>query len=186
MPARDQLELRPLRQDDLQTVWTWRNSDRIRAVSLDDREIPWEEHVAWFERSKTDPSRQSMLFECGGKPTGVVNFVDIDPDSGSAAWGFYLGDLEAPKGSATAMGFLALDHGFVTLRLQRIFGKAFASNEASSRYHRRLGFVEIEERRERIARGEGEVELLCFELTSDRWEELRPSLEEKLFPEAIA
>ena len=186
MPAREKIALRPLREDDLRTVWTWRNSDRIRSVSLDDREIPWEEHVAWFERSKTDSSRQPMLFEHGGKPTGVVNFVDIDPSSRCAAWGFYLGDVEAPKGTASAMGFLALDHGFGVLRLERITGKAFASNDASLRYHRRLGFVEIEERRERLQRGEGEVELLCFELTSERWRELRPSLEEQLFSEVSA
>ena len=181
MPARDALELRPLREDDLRTVWSWRNSDRIRAVSVHDREIPWEEHVAWFERSKTDRSRQAMLFEREGKPTGVVNFVDIDREAGSAAWGFYLGDVDAPKGSASAMGFLALDYAFDTLGLRRITGKAFASNDASLRYHRRLGFVELEERREQIERGEGEVDLLHFELSSEGWRERRPSLEEKLF-----
>ena len=80
-----------------------------------------------------------------------------------------------------AMGFLALDYAFGTLGLRRITGKAFASNDASLRYHRRLGFVELEERREQIERGEGEVDLLHFELSSERWRERRSSLEEKLF-----
>ena len=182
----DRFGLRPVEEEDLGTVWNWRNSERIRSVSLTDHTITWEEHLAWHRRSKRDNSRRSMLFECAGKPTGVVNFTEIDPEAQSATWGFYIGDPNAPKGSASAMGFLALDYAFQTLALTNIVGRCFASNQAGMRYHRRLGFREVAERRERVKKGDGMIDLLHLELTADQWQEVRVSLERKLLSEVDA
>jgi len=108
MSARDVFNLRPMAERDLRTVWRWRNSERVRAVSFTDREITWDEHLAWYEQSNSDDSIQPMLFECSGRPVGVVNFTRIDRQAGSGVWGFYIGDQIALKGSASTMGIIAL------------------------------------------------------------------------------
>jgi UDP-4-amino-4,6-dideoxy-N-acetyl-beta-L-altrosamine N-acetyltransferase len=164
---------------DLHTVWTWRNSERVRAVFYTDHKITWEEHLAWYERSKSDDSIQPMLFECGGKPTGVVNFTRIDRQAGSSVWGFYIGDQKAPKGSGSIMGFLALDYAFGELGLQKVIGESFVSNKASVRYHQRLGFRE-EERLRKKKRGEMQ-EVMRLKVTAESWQDLCPSLEQRLF-----
>jgi UDP-4-amino-4,6-dideoxy-N-acetyl-beta-L-altrosamine N-acetyltransferase len=186
MSARDHFSLRPMREGDLRTVLSWRNSERIRAVSLSSHEIAWEEHLAWYERSKNDDSIYPMLFECRGQPAGVVNFTGIDRPAGWAGWGFYLGDPNAPKGAASAMGFLALNYAFGGLGLQKLVGRSFVSNEASLQYHRRLGFREIEVEDERVQKGGDMLEVMRLELPVERWRELSPSLEQAIFSEAEA
>jgi RimJ/RimL family protein N-acetyltransferase len=158
----------------------------VRAASFTDHEITWEEHLAWYERSKHDDRIQPMLFECGSKPTGVVNFTRIDRQVGSSVWGFYIGDQHALKGSATTMGVIALDYAFSQLALRKVVGQSFVSNEASVRYHRRLGFREVEGERPQVARGGEPLDVLRLELTAERWKELRPSLEQKLLSEGKA
>lgn len=186
MPARDVFNLRPMAERDLRTVWRWCNSERVRTVSFTDHEITWEEHLAWYERSKNDDSIQPMLFECGAKPTGVVNFTRIDRQAGSSVWGFYIGDRNAPKGSASTMGFLALDYAFGELDLRKVVGQSFVSNEASLRYHQRLGFPEVEEERPRVEKN-GEMQyVIRLEMTAERWQDLRLSPEHRLFSEVKA
>jgi UDP-4-amino-4,6-dideoxy-N-acetyl-beta-L-altrosamine N-acetyltransferase len=186
VPAGDAFNLRPIAERDLRTVWRWRNSERVRAVSFTDHEITWEEHLAWYERSKNDDSIQPMLFECGAKPTGVVNFTRIDRQAGSSVWGFHIGDQNPPKGSASAMGFIALDYAFGELDLRKVVGQSFVSNESGLRYHQRLGFREVEEDRPRVKKGGETLDVMRLELTAERWQDLRPSLEQRIFPEVKA
>jgi len=186
MPARDAFNLRPMAEQDLRTVWRWRNSERVRAVSFADHEIAWEEHLAWYERSKEDDSVQPMLFECGANATGVVNFTRIDRQVGTTVWGFYIGDQQAPKGSASTMGVLALDYAFGELGLRKVLGQSFVSNEVSLRYHQRLGFREVEEERRRVRKRGKMHEVMRLELTAEWWRDLRPSLEQRLFSEVRA
>lgn len=183
MPSRDAFNLRPMEERDLPIVWNWRNSERVRAVFYTDHEIPWEEHLAWYERSKTDDSIQPMLFECGGEPAGVVNFTKIDRQVGSSVWGFYLGDLGAPKGSGSIMGVLALDYAFADLGLQKVIGESFVSNEVSVRYHLRLGFREVAGERQRVRKRGETREVVRLELTAQRWQDRRLPLEQRLFSE---
>lgn len=183
MRARDAFGLRPMAKRDLRTVWTWRNSERVRAVSFTDHEITWDEHLSWYDRSKGDDSIQPMLFEYGGKPMGVVTFAQIDREAGSSVWGFYIGEQTAPKGSASIMGFLALDYAFGELGLQRVIGDSFVSNEASVRYHRRLGFWELEGERLQAKKRNEMQDVVRLVVTAEKWQDLRPSLERRLFSE---
>ncbi len=171
-----------MEEGDLRTVLSWRNSDRIRRVSLTDHEISWEEHLAWYEGSKTDESRELMVFELSHQLTGVVIFSSIDRRAGSSEWGFYLGRSDVPRGSASIMGFLAMEHAFGALALECVIGEAFVSNESSLRYHRRLGFEE-NDGGHRIEKAGKMHELARFEITADRWRNWRGALESTLFPE---
>jgi len=181
--ACDAFGLKPMAKRDLRTVLTWRNSERVRAVSFTDHEITWAEHLGWYDRSKSDDSIEPMLFTYGGKPMGVVTFAHIDRQAGSTVWSFYIGEQTAPKGSAAIMGFLALDYAFGELGLQRVIGESFVSNEAGVRYHRRLGFREVEGERLQVKKRSEMQNVVRLEVTAEKWQELRPSLERRLFPE---
>ena len=186
MFARDVFALRPMAERDLRTVWMWRNSERVRATSFTDHEITWEEHLTWYELSMNDESIHPMLFECGAKPTGVVNFTRIDREAGSSVWGFYIGDQNVPTGSAAIMGFLALDYAFEDLGLRKVVGQSFVSNDASLRYHQRLGFQEVEEACSQVEKGGELIGVIRLEVTTERWKDIRPSLEQRLFSEVKA
>ena len=75
-------------EPDLRTVWSWRNSERVRAVSFTDHEITWEEHLAWYERSKNDDSTQPMLFERGATADGCCELHRDRPSGRIERMGF--------------------------------------------------------------------------------------------------
>lgn len=131
--------LRPLDKTDLTQVLEWRNSPEVRAFMYTSREISRDEHASWFELLQRDRSRHTWIFEAAGVPTGVVNLTRIDEAVREAHWGFYVRP-GAPKGSGTRLGQLALAEAFGPLSLNRVIGEVLASNDASLRFHRKLGF----------------------------------------------
>ncbi len=84
---------RTARDDEMGRILGWRNHHRVRSVSLDAHEIGPAEHANWFAARQTDPASRVLIFEYDGVPSGVVTFSGVDPERGTASWGFYL-DLD--------------------------------------------------------------------------------------------
>lgn len=131
--------LRPICEADLAAVLQWRNAPQLRVLMYTSREISQAEHAAWFKRLQHDPSRRTWIFDADGEPMGVVNLTEINTASGEAHWGFYVRP-GAPKGYGVRLGRLALAAAFGQLALSKLVGEVLASNEASLRFHRKLGF----------------------------------------------
>jgi UDP-4-amino-4,6-dideoxy-N-acetyl-beta-L-altrosamine N-acetyltransferase len=144
--------LRPATDHDLNMIRAWRNHPTVRRLSIITAEITPEGHRQWWRRISADPGAWVLIFEYGGRPSGVVIFKDHDPVEGSAEWGFFL-DSDRLKASGElfaawiAMEREAVDHGFRVLGLSRLGGRTLASNSAVLELHRRSGFREVPERR---------------------------------------
>jgi UDP-4-amino-4,6-dideoxy-N-acetyl-beta-L-altrosamine N-acetyltransferase len=179
------LRLRPMVRDDLEVVLAWRNSERIRQVMYTDHVITRDEHYAWFERVTRDNVSMHFVFECEDRPLGVVNVVDIDRRNLRCVWGFYIGEENAPRGSGTAMGYLALDHLFEKEGFHRIMGEALADNEASIKYHRRLGFVEEGRLVDHVVKNGRFTDVVSFALIDRVWRATRDDLAATIFAGSV-
>lgn len=145
--------LRAAEEHDLDVMRSWRNQSANREVSIHSHLISPEEHSAWWARVEADPSRQVLVFEHDGRPLGVVNFfdLDLDSDSPSGSWGFYL-DHETVSGEGIAMMAWmkvmqdATDHAFAAppegLGLAELCGEVLEGNEAVRTMNRRFRFRE--------------------------------------------
>ncbi len=160
--------LRPIGEADLAQILEWRNSPEVRVFMYTSREISQAEHGAWFERLQHDASRRTWIFEADGEPMGVVNLTRIDAASGEAHWGFYVRP-GAPKGSGIRLGRLALAEAFGQLGLTRLIGEVLASNEASLRFHRKLGFEQESILEEHHHDGDTAHDVHVFSLTRAAW-----------------
>lgn len=160
--------LRPLRETDLAQVLEWRNSPEVRVFMYTSREISWAEHVAWFERLQHDPSRRTWIFEADGEPMGIVNLTRIDLTDREAHWGFYVRP-GAPKGTGIRLGRLALAELFGPLSLNKLIGEVLASNDASLRFHRKLGFEHERILNAHHLEGETAHDVYVFGLTRAAW-----------------
>lgn len=154
--------LRTMRESDLGRVLAWRNAPEIRRWMLQTDEIGAAEHAAWFRRCSSDPNRQLLIAEANGHPIGFVQFSGLK-SAGPAEWGFYAAP-DAPPGSGLLLGQLALAHAFGRLGLPGLLGRALAENEASIRFHQKLGF-----RPRPCAAGTTPVPMHAFELRRDDW-----------------
>ena len=101
-----QYRLRPMTQEDLERVLTWRNHEDVRRYMYTQHEISLAEHTRWFERASQDPSRHLLVFEYNATPLGFINLHQIAP-GGVAEWGFYAAP-DAIKGTGRQLGRAAL------------------------------------------------------------------------------
>jgi UDP-2,4-diacetamido-2,4,6-trideoxy-beta-L-altropyranose hydrolase/UDP-4-amino-4,6-dideoxy-N-acetyl-beta-L-altrosamine N-acetyltransferase len=163
--------LRIMTDADLPMVRAWRNHDSIRTFMLTQDDIAPDAHRSWFEKASTDPNRHLMIFEQDRQPNGFMN-LKVDPASNSADWGFYAAP-GAPKGTGTRMGEAAIAYAFQTLGVNKICGQVLDYNEASLRFHQRLGF-----QKEGVLRAQARIntvyhDVVCFGLLKREWSQTK-------------
>lgn len=180
MSVPKRFELRPMADSDLERVLAWRNSERVRSCMFSDELIALADHRAWWERAKTSSTSVHLIFEVDGVPMGVVNFTGIDRRNGRCSWGFYVGAEDAPRGTGTIMGILALDHAFESLGMRKICAEVIGFNTASLGYHRKLGFAQEGCLVRHVLRGSGYEDVVLFALFAEDWPEARRPLTQYL------
>jgi len=139
------------RADEVDTVKIrrWRNHPQVRAVSLTTQEIGPAEHAAWFTAARADPRRRVLMHEFAGTDCGVVNFADIDLETKSASWGFYLDIDGLEERGETLPAWMAIQreavaYAFDTLHVDDLTGLVREDNVVVRRMNKRLGFAEGE------------------------------------------
>jgi UDP-4-amino-4,6-dideoxy-N-acetyl-beta-L-altrosamine N-acetyltransferase len=137
--------LRPADDADMEMILAWRNQEANRLSSNHAHVISPEEHQAWWQRTKADPSRRVLVFLQDDEPCGVASFFDIDWTARTGAWGFYL-DGEGPRGKdlGTWIGLMqeGVAYAFDELGLQELTAEVLDGNPGVRAMNRRLGFVE--------------------------------------------
>jgi len=134
------MPLRPLTEQDLDLVLAWRNAPEVRLQMFTTHIIEKDEHLEWFRKITTSPETRCYVHHGQtGMPDGVVSFSDIDTNSGTAQWGFYINPA-APSGTGSELGADALVLAFGDLGLKRLNAEVLESNTRSIRFHEKLGF----------------------------------------------
>lgn len=177
--------LRPLMESDLEQILIWRNSEIVRLNMYNDHIIPEREHREWFEKSKSGQNSKHLVFEYKGNPVGVINITQIDLKNNKCYWGFYLGDPQSSRGYGFPLGFLGLEYIFKTLAIRKVCGEAFAFNEASIKFHKKLGFTEEGLLKAHILKNGKYEDVICFALFKNKWLEINESLAKQYFEVGI-
>ena len=161
-------------------ILPWRNAPEVRRQMYTRHPISPEEHRAWFERMQADPTRRWYLYrDAGGEPAGVVYFTDIEPEGGTAFWGFYARP-EAPAGTGKRILYAALELAFNELGLHKLNGEVLATNTVSVHLHEQCGFTREGVFREQHFDGEQHVDIIRLGLLAREWPEHRERLGERI------
>ena len=174
------MPLRPLKETDLPLVRGWRNAPEVRRNMYSKHEISEVEHQSWFSRLKDDDqSRWFIYVDAAGQPDGVVYFTQIQPGNGSAFWGFYAAP-SAMAGTGTRLGLDSLDKAFSDLGLHKLNAEAIASNVASLRFQRKLGFKEEGLFRDFHFNGESYVNVVRLGILATEWTVKRNEIQARI------
>jgi len=134
------LQLRRAVEGDAAKVFPWRNDETVRRVSLDTREIAWEEHRDWFCRTLERADRNLLIAEDGEMPVGVLRF-DVEGDVAEIS--IFLDPKLVGRGYGSAMlreGATWARRNLVGVAILR--AKVKPDNPASSRAFEKAGFAE--------------------------------------------
>lgn len=167
--CREEFNLRPIEEQDLEMVLSWRNSDRVRSYMYTDHLITQDEHRSWFERRQQAEFPSTLIFEFRGIPVGLKSFSQIDRCNNCCYWGFYLGEAKLPRGCGSAMGFLSLEYIFEQQKFRKLCAEAFAFNEGSVTYHTQLGFIQEGRFMQHVLKNGRYEDIISFALFRDNW-----------------
>lgn len=131
--------LRPLRADDAEQLFAWRNRPHIRAASLSADPLEWEGHVAWVARAAQREDAVFCIYSEAGRDLGLVSAVLRA--KGDWHWSFYIGAAEAPKGAGGRMLAAFLRKMAARRDVQALSAEVLPQNTASLRLHEALGFT---------------------------------------------
>ncbi|MBS3681215.1 UDP-4-amino-4,6-dideoxy-N-acetyl-beta-L-altrosamine N-acetyltransferase [Ornithinibacillus massiliensis] len=172
-------ELRDIKEDNLKQVLEWRNSPRVKNVMNSNHNITWENHLRWFKSIKENTDKEVYVVTYKGKPIGVVSLQEISKEHNRCEWGFYIGDKEAPKGSGTILGILALNKAFNEMNLYKVCAQVLSTNKVSFQFHKKLGFEYEGRLVDHIKKENNYIDVLQLALFQSKWEGIRYRLMQK-------
>jgi len=131
--------LRPIKDDELRMMLSWRNAPAVRSNMYNRHEITEADHFLWWEKVCSCPDLIYFMYEYQGTPRGIVAFTGVDKESRNTSWAFYASP-DAPRGTGSRMEFLAVDYAFDTLELHKIYCEVLATNPSVIHLHQKFGF----------------------------------------------
>jgi UDP-2,4-diacetamido-2,4,6-trideoxy-beta-L-altropyranose hydrolase len=73
------LKIRSATVEDCRLLWEWANDPEVRANSFHSEYIPWDKHIAWFNKKMKDPNCHLYLItEENSEPIGQLRFSVIE------------------------------------------------------------------------------------------------------------
>ena len=148
----ENITLRLLTSDDLQTTLEWRNKSAIRKWFFFSEKLTFESHFNWFTTyEKKDNDFVFVIEETKDLccPVGQISLYNIDWENGVAEYGrLMVGEPTAVgKGIATKATTLLLAFAHAVLGLKEIHLEVVATNERAIRVYQRCGFRESDGKR---------------------------------------
>lgn len=130
-----------LQKEQLELVWQWRNSPRIKQNMHNYAPVKWDEHCAWFEKLQKDPSRQFYVFLQNQRPIGVLNFSDMHTTR--PEWGCYLGETNVWPGSGIILELAALDFAASQSQFSHLVAQVLSFNQAANKMHKVFEYEQV-------------------------------------------
>lgn len=169
--------LRPLRVDDAERTWRWRQADR--AALLNRGAATVEEQAAWIAARPS--SEFNWVIEADGAPVGMLSLTGIDRYHRHAEPGrFLIGEPERVRGIPAAVEAMQLvyDLGFDELGLIRMYGTIAEKNTLMIKWQKFLGMREEGRLRKHYFLNGEFQDAVCFGLLEQEYRTLtRPRME---------
>ena len=135
------ITLKELQRDEIEMVRQWRNDPKIAELMLDQTHITEEMQKQWFERMSQSDCQYYFLAWFKDQPIGVASLINIDREQQTCEPGMYIYVDEYRNNIVPfCVAFALNDLAFEGLGLSQLFGKIFANNQASVRFHEACGY----------------------------------------------
>ena len=172
--------LKDIEEKDLDLILQWRNQEQIRKVMFYSDIITTEQHYNWYKNLLKSYVSISKIFYFDDKPYGPLNVNQINQLYNTCEWGFYIGELSAPRGMGTILGYTSLNYIFNELHVGKICGEVIASNEQSRIFHEKLGFKNEGILREHIFKENDYMDIHLYSILKREWEVQSINIKQKI------
>lgn len=126
--------IRPITEEDTDLIIAWRNSEAVRPYFIYQKPFTREGHLNWLKTMiETGCGYQFIVCKIeDDTPIGCTYLRDYDREHNKIEYGVFLGS-EGVKGQGigTEILGLTLQFAFETLKVHKVFARAFSDNQAS-------------------------------------------------------
>jgi RimJ/RimL family protein N-acetyltransferase len=140
--------LRSLRISDAESLNKWRNHIENKILTQGYRfPVTLTKDEEWISTKTEFLGREEVFFiiEESGIPIGLIQLTNIDFISGTAIWGFIIGEKNRRgKGYGVEAPLLLFNYAFNVLNLRKIISYNLSFNNASLKMHKKIGPVREE------------------------------------------
>lgn len=146
----ENLKFRALRLEDLKYLNEWRNDLENKIMAQGYRlPVTLLQDEDWIRRKMSNTHGDELFFVVEEinevKPIGLIQLTNIDYISGTAVWGFIIGDKsKRGKGYSVEAPLLLFEYAFNVLNLRKIYGYPLSYNKATLEMHKKIGVVHEE------------------------------------------
>lgn len=142
--------LRAIKSEDLIYLNTWRN-DLKNKIQVQGFRLPVtiEMDEIWYHEKATSQDDKNIYFivesNLSKKPIGLIQLNSIDYISGTAVWGYIIGDKkERGKGIDAEAPLLLLNYAFNILNLRKLISYSLNIRPGIQRIHNKYGKTRVE------------------------------------------
>ena len=172
----EEYSVRPLEEKDLRLVLDWRNSERVHSKMLTDHKITWEEHFAWFQRSKDNPVKRNLVFCYQDRPIGYIGYTEYDDVNMICSPGAYLGETDVPIDAGITLFYIAVEYAFAELHMKFLETSVFKSNKQAMRIDKFLGYKEVQGKEEVYIKNGKEEIALRMSISKADWDKHKQAI----------
>lgn len=126
------ITLAPLLEKQLSQMLVWRNDRRVWKWCRQSGVLSEADHLAWWRSlpQRRDVQMFSILRD-NGDFVGVCGLTSIDMVNSRAELSCYIAPAEMRKGLGSAAIKTVIDHAFIDMNLNSVWGEAFADSPAN-------------------------------------------------------
>lgn len=165
----NQFSVREASETDRDAIWRWRNSEAVRNWMTNADEIPYADHIKWFENRRQSKTGIYIL-SWEGEPVGVFTFRPDNQDPAVFLMTMYLIDTVQGAGLGLVLEWFMLNTAFSYPECRSVEGFLYKNNQVLS-IHQFFEF-EIQPR---------EDEFIDISLSRQKFEAIAPTLRKKVF-----
>ncbi len=126
--------IRPITEEDTDLIIEWRNSEAVRPYFIYQKPFTREGHLNWLKTMiETGCGYQFIVCKIeDDTPIGCTYLRDYDREHNKIEYGVFLGSENVKgQGIGTEILGLTLQFAFETLKVHKVFARAFSDNQAS-------------------------------------------------------
>ena len=169
------LILRPVEVSDAKDLHPLINDPDVAANMLNiPYPYPRESFAPWIRAAReamehNERIEMTIILKETGLPIGVCSFCQICWDHMNAEIGYWLGKPYWGNGYMTEAARRLIEFGFDDLDLNRVYGRCFMSNIASSKVLEKSGLIYEGCARGEVLKDDKSIDILRFGLTSEEF-----------------
>jgi diamine N-acetyltransferase len=144
------LKIRALQTADLKYLNEWRNDLENKIMSQGYRlPVTMLQDEEWLKQKMSNVHGNELFLIIeeinNGMPIGLIQLTNIDYISGTAQWGFIIGDkAKRGKGYSVEAPHMLFSYAFNILNLRKLCGYPVIYNKMTLRMHQKIGVVHEE------------------------------------------